>query len=316
MRMRMAGAAVGAALVLVAAGSGLSTVAAQIPVPAGAEPQDLQTVIDRQWLKPPPGDPTWRKVPTGIEAAQKGDVAGVIFNWRWYTGMLRGNQEIESVATLELRKSTGTIRVDGQPCKLQNYRASINYQVWGMRTEYNCTLPNGQARQGIEVVSAHKADALYAWDEDVVGAGLVAGRGTVTPRPEALPERLIRLWAGPQGAVKAAHMAGAATKVAVEGGKPVVTFPIPALDGAVAKATLNAENQAERIEVRHGNTVTEFLYEKYGDYNPADDKVDGFLPGHIVEKRNGTTVLDLNLVETHVGNMYVVMPVPASLRRR
>jgi hypothetical protein len=309
-------AAVGTVGMLFAAHSPTYSVAEQIALPPGTLPQDLDAVIERQRLKAPAGDPTWRRPPTAISAAEAGDVAGVIFNWRWYTGMLRGNQEIESVATLEVRKSTGTIHVDGQPCALQNYRASINYQVWGMRAEYTCTLPNGQSRRGIEVVSAQKADGIYAWDEDVVGAGLTAGRGTATPRPEALHERLIRLWVGPQGAVKAAHMGGTATKVALERGKPVITFPIPGLEGAIAKATLNGENQAERVEVRHGNTLTELLYEKYDDYNPADDKVDGLLPGHIVEKRNGATVLDLNIVETHVGNMYVVMPVPASVRRR
>jgi hypothetical protein len=111
-------------------------------------------------------------------------------------------------------------------------------------------------------------------------------------------------------------MGGTLTKVTAERGKPVVTFPIPGVQGAIAKATLNGQNQAERVEVRHGTVVTEFTYDKYADYNPEDDKVDGFFPGRIVEKRNGTTVLDLNVVETHVGNMYVVMPVPPSIRGR
>ncbi len=41
------------------------------------------------------------------------------------------------------------------------------------------------------------------------GAELVSGKGTATPRPAALQERLIRLWASPHGAPKAA-IAGAA----------------------------------------------------------------------------------------------------------
>ena len=104
------------------------------------------------------------------------------------------------------------------------------------------------------------------------------------------------------------------TSASIEGGKPVVTYPIPGVEGAIAKATLNAESQAERIQATVGNVVTEFIYEKYEDYNPADDKVYGYFPGHIVEKRNGTTVLDLTTTQTDVGNLYVVIPVPPNVR--
>jgi len=246
--------------------------------------------------------------PPTPKAAAAGDRKSVVFNWMWYTGMLRGIQEVDAVATLELQ-ATGTIQVQGQPCKLMNYRASINYQVSGMRVQYTCTLPNGQSHKAIEVVSA-----AFAWDEDVVGAGLVPGRGTVTPNRSALNERLIRLWSSPQGAPKAAAAGSENTKVAMEGGKPVVIFPIPGVQGAIAKATLNSDNQAERVETRLGNVVTEFTYEKYDDYNPPDDKVYGYFPGHIVEKRNGVTTLDLTIKQTDVGNLYVAVPVPQSVR--
>ena len=253
---------------------------------------------------------TTRTPPPTPEAAAAGDVKTVLFSWMWYMGMLRGTDEVDAVAMFELRKSTGSIRVGGQPCKLTNYRASINYQVSGMRAQYACALPNGQSRNGIEVVSGE-----FAWDEDIVGAGLVPGKGTPAPNPGARNERLIRLWAGPWGAPKSAVAGGANTRVAMEGGKPVVTFPIPNVPGAMAKATLNAENQAERVEVRQGNVVTEFIYENYADWNPEDDKVQGYTPGHIVEKRDGVTILDITVVETYVGNLYVVVPVPESVRK-
>ena len=246
--------------------------------------------------------------PATPRAAAAGDRKSVLFNWMWYMGMLRGVQEVDAVSTLELQ-GTGTIRVQGQPCKLTNYRASINYQVSGMRVQYTCTLPNGQSSKAIEVVSE-----AFAWDEDMVGAGLVAGRGTATPNRAALNERLIRLWSSPQGAPKAAAASGENTRVAMEGGKAAVTFPIPGVQGAIAKATLNSENQAERVETTLGNVVTEFTYEKYDDYNPPDDKVYGYFPGHIVEKRNGVTILDLNVKQTDAGNLYVVIPVPQSVR--
>jgi hypothetical protein len=246
--------------------------------------------------------------PPTPKAAAAGDRKSVIFNWMWYLGMLRGVQEVDAVATLELQ-ATGTIQVQGQPCKLANYRASINYQVSGMRVQYTCALANGQSRKAIEVVSGG-----FAWDEDIVGAGLVPGRGTATPNRAAFNERLVRLWSSPQGAPKAAAAGGENTKVAIEDGKPIVTFPIPGVPGAMAKATLNAQNQAEYVQTKLGNVVTEFIYEKYDDYNPPDDKVYGYLPGHIVEKRDGVTVLDLTITQTDVGNLYVVVPVPDIVR--
>ncbi len=250
-----------------------------------------------------------RTPPATPAAAAEGDTRAVIFNWMWYTGMLRGVNEVDSVATLELQ-ATGTLMIGKQPCKLSNYRTSINYQVSGMRVQYACTTPDGQAHKGIEVVAGQ-----FAWDEDKLGAGLVAGNGTATPNKAALNERLIRLWASPQGAPKAAAAGGANTKVAMEGGKPVVTYSIPGFPGAIAKATLSGQNQAEKIEVRQGKNVTEFTYENYGDYNPADDKVYGYLPGHYVEKKDGVTVLDLAVKQTDVGNLYVVIPVPDNVRR-
>jgi hypothetical protein len=237
------------------------------------------------------------------------DLKAVLFNWAWYMGMLRGPQETESVATLEL-KATGTIQVDGQPCRLTKYRISNNYQTTAERIQIACTRANGQAYQNIEVVSGQ-----YAWDEDIVGAEIVPGKGKATPKPALLRERLIRLWASPQGAPKAAAAAKENASVTWETGKPVVTYPIPGITGAVAKATLNAQNQAQHIEVRDGNVVMEFDYAKYDDYNNPLNKIEAFMPGTIVEKRNGVTVRDLTTTETETGNLYVIAPVPASVKK-
>ena len=237
------------------------------------------------------------------------DLKAVLFNWAWYMGMLRGAQETESVATLEL-KATGTIQVDWQPCRLTKYRISNNYQTTAERIQIACTRANGQAYQNIEVVSGQ-----YAWDEDIVGAEIVPGKGKATPKPALLRERLIRLWASPQGAPKAAAAAKENASVAWETGKPVVTYPIPGITGAVAKATLNAQNQAQHIEVRDGNVVMEFDYAKYDDYNNPLNKIEAFMPGTSVEKRNGVTVRDLTTTETETGNLYVIAPVPASVKK-
>jgi hypothetical protein len=237
------------------------------------------------------------------------DLKAVLFNWMWYMGMLRGPQEIEAVATLE-HQATGVIQIDGQPCTLSKYRVSTNYQVSGQRIQYSCTRPNGQQHSAIEVVSGQ-----FAWNEDIVGAEIVPGKGKATPMPGALHDRLIRLWAGPQGAPKAAAAGGDKTTVSHDTGRAVVTYPVPGVPGAVAKATLSAQNQAERVEVTLGNVVTEFTYSDYRDWNSELNKIEAFYAGKLVEKRNGATVRDLTTTETETGNVYVVVPVPPSVRQ-
>jgi hypothetical protein len=268
--------------------------------------------LDAQEAAGPPG-----RLPAGIHSGRT--LQTVPDKWMWHMGMLRGMYEIDGVAALEIKKSTGTVRAGGQPCTLTNYRASINYWLPGMRAQYTCTTPDGQTHKGIEVVSGQ-----FAWDEDVMGAELLPGKGAASSKPAALTERLIRIWSGPQGAAKAAAMAGANLKVAMENGKTVVTYPIPGVAGAIARATLtNGTNDdvpcssycAERVEVRQGNAVTEFLYSNYADHNEPLNKIDAWYPGHVIEKRDGATVLDLTIVETETGNPYVVMPVPPSVRK-
>src|SRR5437763_9005790 len=153
------------------------------------------------------------------------DKKAVLFNWAWYMGMLRGPQEIEAVVSLE-QKATGTLQVNGQSCAASSYRVSTNYPNIGQRVQYTCRLPSGQELKNVEVLSG-----TYAWDEDIVGAELIPGKGKATPKPAALHERLIRLWSGPQGAVKAANAGGDKTMVAEVAGKMTVGYPVPGVPG-------------------------------------------------------------------------------------
>jgi hypothetical protein len=192
------------------------------------------------------------------------DLKAVLFNWTWHMGMLRGQAEPELVATLEYQ-AEGTIQVDGQPCKLSKYRISANYQIPGYRTQIECTRANGKKYSNIETISGP-----YVWDEDIPGAEIVAGQGKATPRRGVLEERLIRLWASPHGAAKAAIAAAAGipysesfaqnpaalldkqavagvkgtTTLAWEGKYAIVTFPIPDVPGAVATATPRSSSTA------------------------------------------------------------------------
>src|SRR5437773_4467907 len=257
------------------------------------------------------------------------DLKAVLFNWMWGTGILKGHDERDMVASLEYQ-GKGTIQVDGQPCTLTKYRASINYQTFSQRIQYACTRPNGQTYSNIEVVSG-----LYAWNEDTPGAEIGPTKGKTSPMPGTEQERLIRLWASPQGAPKAA-VAGTTetfwlganpgtlfedgvakvrqTSVSWETGKPVVTFPIPGVPGATATATLDAKYMAERVVVTQGSTTTEFTYGDHQDWNNPLNKIEAFYAGKMVERRNGVVLRDLTTVETETGSVYVVMPVPASVR--
>src|SRR4029078_9438970 len=158
-------------------------------------------------------------------------------------------------ATLEYQSKAGTIRVDGQPCTLSKYRASTNYQTLSQRIQYTCTRANRQAYSNIEVVSWQ-----YAWNEDTPGAEIAGTKGKVTRMPAVVQERLIRIWASPQGAAKAAlagtintwtlganpgtaipdgvMKAGNTSVTWNAAGKPEVTWPAPGVQGATAIAAI------------------------------------------------------------------------------
>src|ERR1700682_1556206 len=108
------------------------------------------------------------------------------------SGDLAKNDEITSIEYW----GTGIVNLNGQPCALSNYHASIKYQVPGMRVEYTCVDSSGQAHHEIQVV----ADKL-AWNEAEAGNGTTSAMG-------AVDQRLLALWTGPLALVKAAHAAG------------------------------------------------------------------------------------------------------------
>ena len=294
----------------------------------------LTVVANAQFGGPPP------QVYTPAEGSK--DLKSVLFNWPWHMGMLRGIEEHDLAVTLEYR-GEGTVQVNGQPCAVtpykearegelgtSGYRISNAYQFSGSRTQIECTLPNGRAYSNIEVVSGK-----YAWDEDRPGAGLVPGEGTAKPMPDKVAERLIRLWASPQGAPKAA-LAGAGidlmkvfrnpgglladgpskigdTSVVWEGNTPIVTFPIPGVAGATATAELDERFMAKTVTVKHGRDTYEFTYSNYDDYNNPLNRIETYMAGNMTERRNGQVVRDVKTVVMEAGSVYVVVPVPPSV---
>ena len=265
-------------------------------------------------------------------AAGAKDLRAVLFNWMWHQGMLKGTDERDMVATLEYQAKGGTIQVDGQPCTLSKFRESTNYQTFSQRIQYTCTRPNKQTVSNIEVVSWQ-----YAWNEDTPGAEIADTKGKVAALPAAVQERLIRVWANPQGAAKSALagtmdawrlganpgtviadgvMKAGNTSLSFDAaGKPVLTFPIPGVAGATGTATLDAKYMVEKVVVMQGATTTEFTYSNYQDWNNPLNKIEVFYAGRLIEKKNGAVVRDLTTSETETGNVYVVVPVPPSVQK-
>jgi len=261
-------------------------------------------------------------------AAGTKDLKSVLFNWAWYMGMLRSSEEYDVLMTLDYQ-GKGTMQVNGQPCNVTMYRADISYKTSGERIRITGTRPNGQSCSNVEVLSG-----AYAWNEDIQGAELVPGQGKATPMPATVEERMIRLWASPQGAFKAAF-AGTSdppvmtprpqrlaadvttigkTSVTWVGTKPVVTFPIPGVPTATATVTLDAKNMAESVVVKHGANTYEFAYSDYKDWNNPLNPAEALYAGKMTEKKNGSVVRDITTTLTETAQMYVVMPVPASVK--
>ena len=321
------------------------------PAPGGAAPQapagGAPQAPGRAGGGPPPGRAGGGGGGGGFGGGAQGaftptpgakDLKTVLFNWTWRMGMLRSGSEAELVKTLDYHAAGGTMQVNGQPCALTKYRVQANYQVPGWRTQIECAFKNKQTYKNVETLSGE-----YAWDEDMPGAELVPGEGKATPNPASLIERRIRLWASPHGAVKAAiaaaagmppsesfgenpgvlldnqAKAGAKSLTTLEwvtdkaGEKAVVTFPVPGVPGATAVATLT-NYLPDSVVVTNGADKTEFIYSKWADWNNPLFKIDALYAGSIVERKNGTVVRTVNAKVTEVGQIYVIMPVPASVR--
>ena len=303
----------------------------------------LSSAQDDQSSAPEFGAQITAAPPTGVQGRRAGeneaeytpaagakDLKSVLFNWAWHMGMLRSTEEYDLMMSL-VYEGTGTIQVNGQPCNVTRYRSDISYQASGERIRITGTRPNGQSCSTIEVLSG-----AYTWNEDIQGAELVAGQGKATPMPATVEERMIRLWANPQGAWKSAIagtqntnapqmaarpqrvpadvMTAGKTSVTWVGNKPVLTFPIPGVPTATATATLDAKFMAESVVVKNGADTYEFTYSDYKDWNNPLHPAEAFYAGKMTEKKNGTVVRDITTTETETGQMYVVMPVPASVK--
>src|SRR5262249_20902553 len=104
------------------------------------------------------------------------------------------------------------------------------------------------------------------------------------------------------------------TSVKWDGSKPMVTFPIPGVPKATATATLDAKFMPASVVVKNGADTYEFAYSNYKDWNNPLNPAEGFYTGKITEKKNGAVVRDITTTVTETEQMYVVVPVPASVK--
>ena len=240
-------------------------------------------------------------------------------------GMLRGLQENDATTTAQFQ-ATGTQYIVGQTfqpggpwpaAKLTKYNVWINYAVPGMRIDLERTNPDGQVQGGgglpfaapqrqIQVVGGSRA-----WNETMMPGG------PATPAIGQQNDRLMQVWMLPQGAVKAARMAGDKVTVGMEGTKLTLTFPLPGpLSNYTEKVRLDARKLVEHAEVIVdnavlGDTKLEVDYDNYKDPDLSDIP----FPFHIVQKLGGFPILDITLRNARMYNPYVVMPVPDNVER-
>jgi hypothetical protein len=114
---------------------------------------------------------------------------------------------------------------------------------------------------------------------------------------------------------QAAAGAKSTTTLSWEGNRAVITYPIPGVAGATATATLDENYLPESVVVKHGSNTTEFVYGDFRDFNNPLHRIEALYAGTIVERRNGVVVRDLKTTLTEIGQVYVVVPVPESVRK-
>ena len=235
----------------------------------------------------------------GRGGAETNQLKQTLYDMADSIGMLRNANEVDRLGSMNYW-ATGTIVSGGQTCKVVDYKASVNWILKGMRVDYKC---EGSPQRHVEVMKD-----TYAWNETEPGKG-------GTPAAATFTDRALMLWTLPAGAIKAANDAGAATKVGMENGKTVLTYPIASLKADV-KLTLNKDSRIEQVESRMGGVTTVTTYEEYGDWNGADYLSDVMFPKHIVQKRGNMTITDLTITKTNTYNPYVIMPIPENVKTK
>lgn len=215
--------------------------------------------------------------------------------------------EIDVINRMEIL-GNGTSSVSGQTFKTE-YHAALGYNPPAMRLEITRTNAGGTPQHTIQTVREK-----YAWDESMLGAGLVPGKGTATPQMTAVRQRLLQIWILPYGVIKAGFAAGDKATVSSEDGATVLTVPLSGeLAGVTLKATLDSKNFITKVVAQTGGGMDlEADYSDYADHGEILTDIKS--PGHLVEKQGGATVLDIQIKSWDANNPYLVFPVPQNVK--
>ena len=194
---------------------------------------------------------------------------------------------------------------------VKSYTAVMNFDTGAMRVELTRemgpVMPRGGGapffgeQRAIQVVSGN-----YAWN--VPPPAPNAPAGNAAPQPGAQLERMLALWATPQGFVKAAMTNKATARTArgatelsfVVGGKYKMT------------GTINAQGQVEKVQtwIDHpivGDMLVETTYSGYKDFGGV------MFPSRILQTQDGYPSLDLT-ISAVTANPAFDAPVPDNVR--
>jgi hypothetical protein len=240
-------------------------------------------------------------------------------------GMLRGVQYNDATTTAQYQ-ATGTQYIVGQSFKpggpwpaatLTKYNVWINYAVPGMRIDLERTNPGGPVQGGGGLPFAAPQRQILAVGGSRAWNEVMLPGGPATPAIGQERDRAVQIWMLPQGAVKAARMAGEKLVVGMEGNKLTLTFPLPEpVSNYTEKVRLDDRKLVEHVEVMVDNPVLgdmklEADYENYKDPDLSDIP----FPFHIVQKLGGFPILDVTVRNARMYNPYVVVPIPDNVER-
>ena len=185
---------------------------------------------------------------------------------------------------------------------IKSHTRAINYEAAAMREEWVRTQANDPPRGGgVQPIRGEQLQVFVVSGEQ---AWNVMGDAAV-PAPIALVERQAQLWITPHGLVKAA-LAQNATKQG-----PTIAFTLP--NRVPVKATVNAQNLLERVELALPNAVVgewplEVTYSDYKDFGGVK------FPGKIRQSIGGHPSLDLTVTDVRP-NAAVQVAVPEPVRQ-
>jgi glyoxylase-like metal-dependent hydrolase (beta-lactamase superfamily II) len=193
------------------------------------------------------------------------------------------------------------------PVPMKNYTALINVDTGSMRVEMlrEITTPTMPRGGGAPLFGEQRQIAAvsgdYAWNVPPAG-------GNALPNPGSQVERMLALWATPQGFVKAAMVNNATTKGA--GGATQVSFTV----GGKYKmtGTINASGQVDTVttwidQPIVGDMAVVTKYTAYKDFGGV------MFPSHILQTQDGYPSLDLT-ISAVTANPSFTLDVPQNVR--